>query len=113
MPVDGALKIQVHCSLGVMLVAITVLPIIQSVSAAELQQTTVYELFRQCKIEKPQNTDEVARLVECKEYIHGIVDILSVNGRVRGKEITVPAVCNVPDDLPMDALIRVFMSWAE
>jgi hypothetical protein len=104
---------QAHCLLGAMLVTITGLPITQFVSANELQPTTVYELFRQCKIEKPQNTDEVTRLVECREYIHGIVDILSVNGRVRGKEITVPAVCNVPDDLPMDPLIRVFMNWAE
>jgi hypothetical protein len=104
---------QAHGPLGVMLVAITALPVIQSVSAAELQPATVYKLFKQCEIEKPQNTDEVASLVECREYIHGMVDILSVNGRVRGKEITVPAVCNVPDDLPMDALIQVFRNWAE
>jgi hypothetical protein len=111
MPADGVLKILAHCSLGVMLVAITALPIIQSVSAAELQQTTVYELFWRCKIENPQNTDEIARLFECIEYLHGIVDILSVNWKVRGKEITVPAVCNVPDHLPMDALI--LQAWGK
>jgi hypothetical protein len=77
---------QAHGPLGVMLVAITALPVIQSVSAAELQPATVYKLFKQCEIEKPQNTDEVASLVECREYIHGMVDILSVNGRVRERK---------------------------
>jgi hypothetical protein len=93
-----------------MFVAITGFPVIQSVSAAE--NTTIYELCRQCKVERPQNTNELAEATQCREYIHGMVDILSVNGRVRGKEITVPAVCSVPD-LPMDALIRVFINWAE
>jgi len=103
---------QTHYGLRAMFVGITALPVIQSVAAAEMPSYTVYELFLRCKIEKPQNADELADSAGCREYIHGMVDILSANGRTRGKEISVPAVCNVPDHLPMDALVRVFINWA-
>jgi hypothetical protein len=103
------------------LISLTLFALSSQTSGAELKPgDTVYGLLQDCKIVRPQTdkdllTDmDLMHFAGCRSYIAGLRDALMVNAAAaqEGKP-NLSAICNVPDSLPIDAYVQVFINWAD
>jgi hypothetical protein len=87
----------------------------QTSSAEDLKRgDTIYGLLQDCQIKEPKSDMDLMNLVACRSYIAGLRDIMLFVGYSEDENIkSTLGMCVVPNGLPLDAFVQVFINWAQ